>query len=331
MTFNHEEFIAKAMESILMQQTDFHVQVVVGDDFSTDRTLEIIKSFSSTDKIHIHILKREVGDSYWKKRKQLGRLYNFINIIENCSGKYIALLDGDDYWTDPLKLQKQVDFLESNPDCVVCHHWQEIAEMDENGIYVKKPAPKTGHGYLSEKVSSVERIFSNELRVKTRTNMFKNVGIHFPPWFTKVAFGDIPLSMLLGKYGKFGFIDEPMAVYRVTGKGVSTRGKESPGFIFVHFLKLIKIWELGSKYYGSAYNQQATKSIIYFYKIILRHYRGSILMPLKLAWYCLVKSELSLLKRINIFYTLVRLGIKKEGFLFYPKELYSRIRRIGQD
>src|SRR5690606_33947270 len=116
MTFNHAPFIREAIESILMQKTNFFVEVVVGDDFSTDSTLDILKQYESTDNIHIKILNRKKGDEYWFKRQERGRSYNFQNILENCTGKYVALLDGDDYWIDPLKLQKQVDFLEENPD-----------------------------------------------------------------------------------------------------------------------------------------------------------------------------------------------------------------------
>ena len=120
MTYNHADYIREAMEGILMQKTNFFVEVVVGDDFSTDDTLKIIKEYKNTENIHIKILERKVGDAYWKKRQELGRLYNFTNILDNCTGNYIALLDGDDYWTDPLKLQKQVDFLDANEEYSLC-------------------------------------------------------------------------------------------------------------------------------------------------------------------------------------------------------------------
>ena len=122
MVYNHESFIDQAIEGILKQKTNFLVEVVIGDDFSTDKSLEIIRKYQNTATVHFKILERKVGDDYWKNRQKLGRLHNFYNIIENCTAKYIALLDGDDYWTDPFKLQKQVDFLKANPDYVGCFH-----------------------------------------------------------------------------------------------------------------------------------------------------------------------------------------------------------------
>ena len=126
MTYNHGEFIKEAMNGIMMQETSFPIEVVVGDDFSTDNTLNIIREFSNTENIDIHILDRPRGEDYDLKRQELGRLYNFQNIIENCKGKYIAILDGDDYWTDPLKLQKQVDFLENNKAYSIITHAADV-------------------------------------------------------------------------------------------------------------------------------------------------------------------------------------------------------------
>ena len=173
MTFNHEPFIREAMDGIMMQESNFKIEVVVGDDFSTDNTLKIIRQYKNTENITIKILEREKNDGYWNKRQKLGRLYNFTNILENCSGKYIALLDGDDYWTDPLKLQKQVDILEQSPDCIACHHWQKIAVQNEDGSFSEKDAPTEGHGYFPQNISTVKSIFENKLRVKTRTVVFR--------------------------------------------------------------------------------------------------------------------------------------------------------------
>src|SRR6056297_3227607 len=136
MTFNHAPFIRKAMEGIMMQVTDFPIEVVVGDDLSTDDTLEIIKTFENTSNIEIRILERSIGDKYWEARQYYGRIYNFTNIINNCRGKYIALLDGDDFWTDPQKLQKQVDFLKNNEEYIVTYHDAKV--VNEKGKVISE-------------------------------------------------------------------------------------------------------------------------------------------------------------------------------------------------
>ena len=144
MVYNHESYIRETIDGILKQKTNFIVEVVIGDDFSTDKSLEIIREYQSTSTIHFKILERNVGDDYWQNRQMRGRLHNFYNIIENCTGKYIALLDGDDYWTDPYKLQKQVDFLEANTDFSVCFHKVSVLNMlDETQNHVSNQNQKS--------------------------------------------------------------------------------------------------------------------------------------------------------------------------------------------
>ncbi len=301
MTYNHAEFIRACMESILIQKTTFPVEIVVGDDFSTDRTLEIIREFKNTEMITIKILERSFGDSYWIKRKKLGRLYNFINIIENCSGEYIALLDGDDYWTDPNKLQKQVDFLDKNPDCVSSHHWHKYSFPNSNGDYVEISAPTENEGYLPVEKSTVREIFANKLRIKLRTHVFRNIIKEYPEWLFEMPFGDVPLSMILGKYGNFGFIDEPMAVYRQTGKGVSSFGNENFLYRFQHTVNWIKIWEQGLIHYDYQFEEEAVAAIREFYFVIISRYGFTKSVFFKTLNFLFFKSKLKTGLRFYLF------------------------------
>ncbi len=135
MTYNHEPFIARAIESALNQNTNFDYEIVIGDDFSTDRNPEIIVEFAQKYPDKIVFLNRPRGGEYDQERQRIGRIYNFYNIMQNCRGKYIALLDGDDYWTDTNKLQKQVDFLESHPEYAFsCHGYSKV---DEAGNFIE--------------------------------------------------------------------------------------------------------------------------------------------------------------------------------------------------
>jgi glycosyltransferase involved in cell wall biosynthesis len=261
MVFNHAEYIKEAIASILMQRTDFITEIVIGDDFSTDNSLEIVNSFSSTEKFIIKILERRRGDAYDKERKRLGRLYNFTDIIKQCEGEYIALLDGDDYWSDTDKLQKQVDMLDSNKELVLSHTWHTYGIYGEASNFKTVNAPKEEQGYFPSEISDVTMIISNKMRCKSRTIMYRNIIEEFPEWFFKVAYGDVALTMILGKYGKFGFIDLPMAVYRQTGLGVSKVGKNQEDFHLNHNLEWIKVWEYGDLFYGYKYKNLSDKTI----------------------------------------------------------------------
>lgn len=108
-TYNHEKFIKEALESVFSQKTNFQYEIIISNDCSTDNTDEVIKKI---------IDKNENGNliNYTNHKNNKGMIPNFLWSIQQAKGKYIALCEGDDYWTDPYKLQKQVDFLEANPD-----------------------------------------------------------------------------------------------------------------------------------------------------------------------------------------------------------------------
>ena len=114
LSYNQEEYIAQCMEGILAQKGEFLLELVIGDDRSTDRTLEIIKSYLDNfrhNKMEVNILSADGN---------LGMTPNFKRCWFACTGDYIAFCEGDDYWTDPYKLQKQIDFMKSHPACALC-------------------------------------------------------------------------------------------------------------------------------------------------------------------------------------------------------------------
>jgi len=238
MVYNNEPYIREAIESILKQQTNFKVEIVVGDDFSTDNTLEIIKSYSNTENIFINILERPVGGDYWKDRQKLGRLHNFKNIIDNCQGKYIALCDGDDYWTDPLKLQKQVDFLEGNLEYNICFH--SVKLFDEEASTIIKDSITRKVDLTTTVVDLAKGNYIHTPSVLLRNNF------RIPSWFHKVAIGDWALYMIVIKEGKIKKIEEDMAVYRLhnasiwSNKSIEVRKKHTQETVRLIYKKLKK-------------------------------------------------------------------------------------------
>lgn len=263
-TYNHEKFIEQTLQGILMQNVNFIFEVVIGDDCSTDGTQSIVKSYQQkySDIIKPYSHKRNLG-----KRGQL----NFVHTLSRCKGQYIAIIEGDDYWTDKYKLQKQVDVLVNNPNISICHHWHSYL-IEENGSNSMISAPKLGHGYLNKEIATVREIFQNKLRIKSRTMMIRKSAIYpLPNWFLKCAYGDVTLSFIAGKSGTYFFIDEPMAVYRVTNTGASTQGLKEKGtarFLLEQYMDYIKIWDMANKHYDYLYNKEAIQTISNFYNKI---------------------------------------------------------------
>ena len=213
MVYNHEAYIREAIEGILKQKTTFPIEVVVGDDFSTDNSLAIISEYENTPHIHFKILERKVGEDYWQNRQKIGRLHNFYNILENCSGKYIALLDGDDHWTDPYKLQKQVDFLEKNSDFSICFHNLEILNQID-----KKTSSITNSN--EKEVSDILDLAKKGNFMFTASVLFKKPKNGFPNWLEELPIGDYPLHLYNAQFGKIKFLDEVMGVYRIHADGI---------------------------------------------------------------------------------------------------------------
>ena len=214
MVYNHETYIREAIEGILMQKTTFPIEVVVGDDFSTDNSLKIIKEYrDDTSHIHFKILERKEGDDYWQNRQKIGRLHNFYNILEHCSGKYIALLDGDDFWTDSSKLQKQVDFLENNPDFSTCFHNMKISN-DSKSSEVEYTNTKN-----QESVSSILDLAIKGNFMFTASVVFRKPTKVYPEWLSHLKIGDYPIHLYNAQFGKIKYINQVMGVYRVHDSG----------------------------------------------------------------------------------------------------------------
>ncbi len=147
-TYNHESYIAQAIEGVLMQKTDFAIEIVIGEDCSTDRTREIVLDYQ---KKYPELIRVIISDN------NVGMMNNSKRTMAACRGKYIALCEGDDYWTDPLKLQKQVDFLESNPDYVMVH-------TDADVYYTQTSKLVSSYNIAMGKMIWQKDIFENILR-----------------------------------------------------------------------------------------------------------------------------------------------------------------------
>ncbi|GGG53189.1 glycosyltransferase family 2 protein [Bizionia arctica] len=218
--YNHALFLEQALKGIIDQKTNFPFEVVIGDDFSTDNSLEVIEKIikeNTNTNISFNLLKREKGDSYSIEREKNGRLQNFVDIINHCQGKYIALLDGDDYWTDPLKLQKQVDFLEANEDFHICFHRANLLK-NESPLELH---PIPGISNIGEYL--FKDILENYNFILTASVVFrKPANFIIPKWFMELPFGDLGLYQLVSNNKKIKCLDDIMSVYRMHSNGLWT-------------------------------------------------------------------------------------------------------------
>ncbi len=214
-TYNHEKYIAQAIESVLMQRTNFDYEIIIGEDDSADNTRQIVKEYKSRypDKIRLFLNDRK--NVIYINGHPTGR-WNFINNLKHAQGKYIALLEGDDYWTDPYKLQKQVDFLDSHPNFAICFHWA--------GWLVEATGDIRSWNYGPPEMKSfytVDDLLEHSNFIPTCSTVFRNnVPKEFPDWYYNIEVGDLPLHIMNAQHGKIGFIDEKMAVRRWHSKGL---------------------------------------------------------------------------------------------------------------
>lgn len=206
-TYNQEKFIRKAIESILMQKTNFDFELVIGEDCSTDATREICLEYKNKFPDKIKLLLPE---------KNLGMIHNFISTLEACNGKYIALCEGDDYWTDIHKLQTQVEFLETNPEYVLSFH----------NVFNLNEANQSKDRFIQKKIPSnlnTEYLIENEWTVPTCSMVFRNTNEALPEWFKKIKHSDYTLQLILSNYGLFHYHDAIMGTYRIHSAGISNQ------------------------------------------------------------------------------------------------------------
>lgn len=227
LAYNQEKYIAQAIEGVIMQEAKFRYQLVIGEDCSTDGTWEICKIYAQQypEKIKLVLNERNLG---------LGA--NYVKIYKECIGKYVAICDGDDYWIDPLKLQKQVEFLESNP------HYRIVYTNNRN-LYpsgeIKKYALK-----VSQKTTSFEKLVLQNY-IPSVTVLFRKSPLpaSMENWIKKLPFGDWPTYLWITKGGyQIMFLEEVTAVYRKNfGTSTVLRQKRSRmGEINLHILQNLK-------------------------------------------------------------------------------------------
>jgi glycosyltransferase involved in cell wall biosynthesis len=229
--YNQQQYIEQAVRSALMQQANFPFELVIGEDCSTDDTPNILRRLAAENPDRIRLFCRD---------KNLGMHHNYRQTLLECRGQYIALLEGDDYWISPQKLQKQADFLDAHPECVLCFH--DVLVFDQ--------LAGTEHPYCRPgipQVTGIEDILQ-DMFFNTASVMMKNLA-SFPVWGTDLAIGDWPYFIWMAAYGKFGFINEILSAYRKHGEGLWSKAT-----VHQQIASVRKMYEYVNEHYGRKYD-----------------------------------------------------------------------------
>jgi len=204
-TYNHEDFIAEAIENIVNQTTNFLFELVIGEDCSTDKTRQVVLDYQKKYPEIIRVI---------YSQENVGVNNNFSRTLYACNGKYVAICEGDDYWNDVTKLKKQVDYLELNKNVVVTFHDAYYLSSYENGE--KKTLLNDSH-----KRSYTSKELVNYSFMPTLTMCFRNVLGELPTEFFKVVNADTFLISLLGEFGGGMYINDiKPAMYREHEGGI---------------------------------------------------------------------------------------------------------------
>jgi glycosyltransferase involved in cell wall biosynthesis len=278
-TYNHERFIEAAVNSVLSQQTDYPFELVIGEDHSPDATGKKVDQLAAAFPDIIKVVRAE---------SNIGVAANFCRTFRACSGKYMAILDGDDVWTDPLKLQKQVSFMEANPDYGFVHG--DVNHYYEDSGKTEPCVNKTGGVHVPDGNLFPELIKPQPLFIKTATVCFrKELASAFDLSLAEREnwpLIDMPLWMDITQQTKSHYFDEVFATYRLLTESASRT--QSPQKKLAYHQKLYAIKQLYfDKYKVEGANRKALDEA---------YYRGMIRIALMLESAMLSTEAIAFLK-----------------------------------
>lgn len=246
LTYNHEHYIRESIESFLNQDVDFNIEILIHDDASTDNTAKIIKEFEKLYPFLIKPVYEEIN------QYSIGGFAFSFDELKRAKGEYIALCEGDDYWIDSNKLQKQIKYLEENKDCSMCFHASRNF-MNNDIFYIQRPKIITKDYKYDMKYAM---LFDGGF-MATNSMLFLNKHIlELPKWVIDAPAGDFALTLLLASKGKIGYIDEIMSAYRVLAIDSWSTKLKNRAIAIKHYNSLLKMlaeFDVWSTYRFSTY------------------------------------------------------------------------------
>ena len=257
-TYNQAAYIRDALEGFVNQETDFPYEVLIHDDASTDGTAQIIQEYADRYPERIFpILQTE--NQYSKGLTNVSGTFNF----PRARGRYIAMCEGDDYWTDTKKLQKQVDYLEANPGCSLCFHSAKV-EVQGKALTEHDMRP-----YKGSRMISPEEIIDKSSGYAMSSMAFPaRLVKELPDYYVDCPVGDTPLQLLAAANGYGYYMDEPMSAYRVgvagswtvEGKSGDYEGKQS-----AYYWRMKRTYEQFDRATGGRFHQASESATLRTY------------------------------------------------------------------
>ncbi|NLN98858.1 MAG: glycosyltransferase [Bacteroidales bacterium] len=251
LVYNHEPYLRQCLDGFVMQKANFKFEAIVHDDVSTDRSAEIIREYAEK---YPDIIK-----PIFEKENQFSKGFDKLSSIMNAAGKgkYIALCEGDDYWTDPLKLQKQVDFMEAHPDYAMCFSDAVVTWEDDKGII-----PRSGFFNVETREYTGQDLLRNWV-VPTASVLYRNYyqeGLS-PPTDKRFIYADIVTFLWLASLGKVWCDAEKRVVYRRHPGSVSMKRVSVAAWIHHH--------EALNEHFGPTYDSTIFTLIREYYRMCL--------------------------------------------------------------
>ncbi len=244
-TYNHERFIRQALDSVLAQQTEFEFEILISEDCSTDATRQIVQEYAKAHpaKIRLLLSEQNICSPFVVERG-----------IKAARGEFIALLEGDDYWTSPEKLQKQITLMERHPECVLSWHTSDVVDADGNWLDTfRNPFSLIAH--------TIEDFLAHEPEAFTASVIIRNSIPEIPEWYRSCPGGDYPLWVIALQYGTAEYLDEVLSAYRVHSGG------------YWSALNDVSKREFGLSCYRAVYRNLGAKYRPFMQKTLARYWR----------------------------------------------------------
>lgn len=203
LTYNQERFLPACLDGVAQQEGEFDLEHWIVDDASSDGTPDIVAAYADSSGYPVKVIRHE---------ENRGANFGMAEAYAKCQGEYVALCEGDDYWTAPDKLQTQVSLMKRRPDLGLCYHDAVLLRDDKRNWPVVRPG-------IGAPVQSLEDLLHDN-RCHTCTVMYRRIaGLEFPEWYSLFTVGDWPNHAFHAAKGGIGYIRRAMAVYRLHGGG----------------------------------------------------------------------------------------------------------------